>query len=62
LFKDLEKINQSNEVEDKVQGAKNHALELVRLGKSEKKIKHLEKDYPNHVKCGGESGGDAAYP
>jgi hypothetical protein len=54
LFKDLEKINHSIEVEDKVQGAKNHALELVRLGKSEKKIKHLEKDDPTHVKCGGE--------
>jgi hypothetical protein len=53
LFKDLEKIKHSHEVADKIEGAKNHALEMIRLEKLEKKKMRLEKEDPDHVKCGG---------
>jgi hypothetical protein len=53
LFKDLEEIKHSDDLMGKVEWAKNHALELSRLTKSEKKIERLEKDDPNHIKCGG---------
>jgi hypothetical protein len=53
LFIDLEKIKHSDGVAGKIQGAKNHALELLRLKKLEKRIERLEKEDPNHIKCGG---------
>ena len=53
LFKDLEKIKHSDEVAGRVEWAKDHALELVRLEKLEKKMERLKKEDPNHVKCKG---------